>query len=114
VAARTIERTATAQSPRDIPKGAGPGVPHRIAKMAKQRSVGQAKEIAARVRRFLARRITVKLRGRPGAPTQRRWRTMFPSARGADTQAVHGPLQRLLAVATVDLGRNSTTHPGGN
>jgi hypothetical protein len=41
-------------------------------------------------------RLTVKLRGRPEAPDQApRAHTVF-SARGADKQAVHGPLQRLL------------------
>src|SRR5215475_88811 len=43
--------------------------------------------------------LTVKLRGRPEAPDQApRAHTVF-SARGADIQTVHGPLQRLLAVA---------------
>jgi hypothetical protein len=41
-------------------------------------------------------RLTVKLRGRPEAPDEApRAHTVF-SARGADTEAVHGPLQRLL------------------
>jgi hypothetical protein len=40
--------------------------------------------------------LTVKLRGRPEAPDQApRAHNLF-RARGADTQAVHGPLQRLL------------------
>src|SRR6516164_2709786 len=40
--------------------------------------------------------LTVKLRGRPEAPDQApRAHNVF-SARGADTKAVHGPLQRLL------------------
>src|SRR5215470_14121137 len=40
--------------------------------------------------------LTVKLRGRPRAPNQApRAHNLF-SARGADIQAVHGPLQRLL------------------
>jgi hypothetical protein len=38
----------------------------------------------------------VKLRGRPEAPIKRRGRILSSSARGADIQAVHGPLQRLL------------------
>jgi hypothetical protein len=42
------------------------------------------------------RALTVKLRGRPEAPIKRRGRTLSSCARGADTQAVHGPLQRLL------------------
>ena len=42
------------------------------------------------------RRLTVELRGRPEAPNQApRAHNLFP-ARGADTQTVHGPLQRLL------------------
>src|SRR5215831_18858064 len=41
-------------------------------------------------------RLTVKLRGRPEVPDQApRAHTVF-SARGADIQTVHGPLQRLL------------------
>src|SRR5215469_5721134 len=41
-------------------------------------------------------RLTVKLRGRPEAPDQApRAHNLF-NARGADTQTVHGPLQRLL------------------
>jgi hypothetical protein len=40
--------------------------------------------------------LTVKLRGRPEAPTKRRGRTLSSRARGANTQAFHGPLQRLL------------------
>ena len=40
--------------------------------------------------------LTVKLRGRPEAPTKPRGRTLSSRARGADMQAVHGPLQRLL------------------
>ena len=42
--------------------------------------------------------LTVKLRGRPEAPAKRRGRILSSRARGADTQAVHGPLQRLLEV----------------
>src|SRR5215831_20718359 len=42
--------------------------------------------------------LTVKLRGRPEGHDQApRAHTVF-CARGADTQAVHGPLQRLLEV----------------
>ena len=41
-------------------------------------------------------RLTVKLRGRPEAPTKRRGRILSSRARGAITQAGHGPLQRLL------------------
>src|SRR6516165_3390401 len=45
--------------------------------------------------------LTVKLRGRPEAPDQApRAHTVF-SARGADTEAVHGPLQRLLDRCTL-------------
>jgi hypothetical protein len=40
--------------------------------------------------------LTVKLRGRPEAPSERRGRTLPFSARGAKPQAHHGPLQRLL------------------
>jgi len=40
--------------------------------------------------------LTLKLRGRPEVPDERRGRTLSPRARGATTQAVHGPLQRLL------------------
>jgi hypothetical protein len=42
--------------------------------------------------------LTVKLRGRPEAPDQAPPAHNFSPARGADTQAVHGPLQRLLGV----------------
>src|SRR5690349_5402904 len=45
-------------------------------------------------------RLTVKLRGRPEALIKRRGRILSSRARGADTQAVHGPLQRLLAAIT--------------
>ena len=43
-----------------------------------------------------ARRLTVKLRGRPQTPNWSRGCTISSSARG-DTTDVHGPLQRLLA-----------------
>jgi hypothetical protein len=36
------------------------------------------------------------LSGRPEAPDKRRGRTMLSGARGAEPQALHGPLQRLL------------------
>jgi hypothetical protein len=36
------------------------------------------------------------LKGRPGAPNERRRRILSWRAGGADTQAVHGPFQRLL------------------
>jgi len=39
--------------------------------------------------------LTVKLRGRPEAPTKRRGRILSSRARGADKLAAHGPLQRL-------------------
>ena len=42
------------------------------------------------------RRITVKLNGRAEAPDWRRGRTIFPSARGAQPPAHHGPFQRWL------------------
>ena len=41
-------------------------------------------------------RLTVKLRGRTTTPDERRGRTLSPGARGAEPQAHHGPLQRLL------------------
>src|ERR1051326_1128860 len=45
-----------------------------------------------------ARHLTVKLRGRPETPDQApRAHNLF-STRGADTHAVHGPLQRLLDI----------------
>src|SRR5215467_1944634 len=40
--------------------------------------------------------LTVKLSGRPGAPDQAPRAHTVSRARGADTQVVHGPLQRLL------------------
>ena len=43
--------------------------------------------------------LTVKLRGRPGTPDQAPRAHNFLRARGSDTQAVHGPLQRLLGLA---------------
>jgi hypothetical protein len=46
----------------------------------------------------------VKLRGRPEAPHGAEG-AQFLSARGADPEAHHGPLQRLLEV------RFGTTHP---
>src|SRR5215469_12352054 len=53
-------------------------------------------------------RLTVKLRGRPEAPDQApRAHNLF-RARGADTQAVHGPLQRLLGVAQTKTARIQT------
>src|SRR6266853_1209956 len=42
--------------------------------------------------------LTVKLRGRPEAPDQRRGRTLSPRARGAQPPTPHGPHQRLFAV----------------
>ena len=63
------------------------------------------------------RHLTVKLRGRPrrqaaltseealksrrARPIKRRGRTLSSRARGAITQAVHGPLQRLLEVTVL-------------
>jgi len=44
----------------------------------------------------VGKRLTVKLRGRPEAPNKRRRRILSSGAGGATTQAVHGPLQRLL------------------
>ncbi len=40
----------------------------------------------------------MKLRGRPEAPLERRGRTLSSGARGAQPQAHHGPLERLLEV----------------
>ena len=55
------------------------------------------------------KRLTVKLRGRPEAPTKRRGRTLSSRARGADPLDVHGPLQRLLgADILVDLSEYVT------
>ncbi len=45
---------------------------------------------------MLYRDLTVNLRGRPEAPIKRRGRTLSPGARGANPQAHHGPLHRLL------------------
>src|SRR5580658_6535348 len=42
------------------------------------------------------RRLTVKLRGRGLTSASRRGRTLSSGARGAEPQAHHGPLQRLL------------------
>ena len=44
--------------------------------------------------------LTVKLTGRPEASDQRRGRTLSSRARGAQPQAHHGPLQRLLGPDT--------------
>jgi hypothetical protein len=46
--------------------------------------------------RVVIRRLTVKLRGRWIRPDTRRGRTLSRSARGAEPQASHGPLQRWL------------------
>ena len=54
------------------------------------------------------RTLTVKLRGRPEASTKRRGRTVCFSARGADTQAVHGPLQRLLGATQKLINRGTS------
>ena len=43
----------------------------------------------------------MKLRGRPEAPNQAPWAHNVSRARGADTQAAHGPLQRLLGGRTL-------------
>src|SRR5947208_1928631 len=42
------------------------------------------------------RALTVKLRGRPTTPDERRGRTLSSRARGAKQTTPHGPLQRLL------------------
>jgi len=47
-------------------------------------------------------RLTVKLRGRAPRPARRRGRTISSSARGAQPQAPHGPLQRLLEDAFIE------------
>ena len=44
-------------------------------------------------------RLTVKLRGRTGAPAPGAEGAQFLSARGANPEAHHGPLQRLLEVS---------------
>ncbi len=43
--------------------------------------------------RWITRRLTVKLRGRPEAHIKRRGRTLSPGARGAKPLTPHGPLQ---------------------
>jgi hypothetical protein len=48
------------------------------------------------VLRWPLRPLTVKLRGRTTTSDKRRGRTLSPSARGAEPQAHHGPLERLL------------------
>jgi hypothetical protein len=53
--------------------------------------------------------LTEKLSGRPGAPIKRRRRTLSPRAGGAQPQAVHGPLQRLLE----DASKEVTARPSG-
>jgi len=45
--------------------------------------------------------LTVKLRGRPEAPIRRRGRTLSLGDRGANKQAVQGPLQRWLGVSGI-------------
>jgi hypothetical protein len=45
---------------------------------------------------MISGRLTVKLRGCPEAPDQAPRAHNLSRARGADTQTVHGPLQRLL------------------
>ena len=56
--------------------------------------VAKARDGAKSARR--GRRLTVKLRGRPEAPTNGAEGAQFLSARGANPEARHGPLQRLL------------------
>src|SRR5215469_13600216 len=85
------------QSPRELSEG----FPDQKAKGAK-RPQPQAHPLPARsipvMRPTVSRALTVKLRGRPKAPDQApRAHNVF-SACGADTQAVHGPLQRLLGI----------------
>jgi hypothetical protein len=56
--------------------------------------------VSSRVRLAWAlslRRLTAKLRGRPGAPDGAEG-AQFLSARGAKQEAPHGPLQRLLGI----------------
>ena len=47
-------------------------------------------------------RLTVKLRGRAEAPAIGAEGAQFPSARGGNTEAPHGPLQRLLEDALIE------------
>ena len=54
-----------------------------------------------------ARHLTVKLRGRVEAPAVGAEGAQFLSARGANTEAPHGPLQRLLEGTRVTF---ETTH----
>src|SRR5580704_5571480 len=54
--------------------------------------------------RARARRLTVKLRGRTEAPALGAEGAQFLSARGANQEARHGPLQRLLDGVCVLLG----------
>jgi len=56
------------------------------------------------------RLLTVKLRGRMTRPDTRRGRTLVSGARGADTQAVHGPLQRLLGSRPTSVTSHSDQH----
>jgi len=46
--------------------------------------------------------LTVKLRGRAEAPAIGAEGAQFPSARGDNTEAPHGPLQRLLEDALIE------------
>src|SRR5207245_8491922 len=54
-------------------------------------------------------RLTVKLRGRAPRPAKRRGRTISSSARGAQPQAPHGPLQRLLEDAFIEAAVRART-----
>ena len=53
-------------------------------------------------RRIFGCLLTVKLRGRAEAPANGAEGAQSLSARGADPEALHGPLQRLLEVAPIE------------
>ena len=55
------------------------------------------------MRRPQGRRLTVKLNGRAEAPDRRRGRTLSSSARGAQPPTHHGPFERLLEDALIQL-----------
>jgi len=66
-----------------------------------------AETTRALIRACIGGGLTVKLRGRPEAPDQAPRAHNVSRARGADTQTVHGPLQRLLDSSGVSRSKES-------
>ena len=65
--------------------------------------IGNANDYTTSPNPCVARRLTVKLRGRTTTSERRRGPTISPGTRGAKPTTPHGPLQRLLGGGCMSL-----------